>query len=98
MCVPTGPILSFLMDDAYLKGKHPVQHLCKTVGQQDKHMILCYIMNLILEQGAHIKSCRRIHRQIEILHSAKTVLIAKPHVRNKCVHLCAYRYQVLNVI
>ena len=33
-------------------------------------------------------------KQIEILYSANT----RQHARNKCVHLCAYRYQVLYVI
>ena len=39
-----------------------------------------------------------ISKQIEILYNAKTVLIAKRHIRNKCVRICAYRYQVLYVI
>ena len=56
-------------------------------------IILHYII-VMLEDGARIKMYTDIHKQIEILYSANT----RQHVRNKCVHLCACRYQVLYVL
>ena len=48
----------------------------------------------MLEDGARIKMYTNKNKQIKILYSVNT----RRHARNKCVHLCAYRYQVLYVL
>ena len=73
------------------------QVTCATISivtQYIVYAIILHYINSMLEDGARIKMYTDIHKQIEILYSVNT----RQHVRNKCVHLCACRYQVLYVL
>ena len=73
------------------------QVTCATVNIVTQYIVYAIILHYIivmLEDGARIQMYTDIHKQIEILYSANT----RQHARNKCVHLCAYRYQVLYVL
>ena len=73
------------------------QVTCATISIVTQYIVYAIILHHIifmLEDGARIKMYTDIHKQIEILYSANT----RQHARNKCVHLCAYRYQVLYVL
>ena len=73
------------------------QVTCATISIVTQYIVYAIILHYIivmLEDGARIKMYTNKNKQIEILYSVNT----RQHARNKCVHLCAYRYQVLYVL
>ena len=73
------------------------QVTCATISIVTQYIVYAIILHytiFMLEDGARIKMYTDIHKQIEILCSVNT----RQHARNKCVHLGAYRYQVLYVL
>ena len=73
------------------------QVTCATISIVTQYIICAIILHYIivmLEDGARIKMYTNKNKQIKILYSVNT----RRHARNKCVHLCAYRYQVLYVL
>ena len=69
-------------------------YMCNNEHSHNKYSIRynLTLYNIMLDDGAHIRTYTHIH--IELLYSAN----ARHRVRNKCVHLSAYRCQLLYVL